>query len=388
MAGDGEGAAGFQALVFGASGVTGYPLLKQLLTYPTPTTFSRVIGVTNRPLKKEVALLPDDARIELYSDLDLTDRNKTLFSIQHIQGIEYTTHVYFAAYSGHGSDYQELKRINTEILTNALGTCELCCPNMLFFTLQTGGKAYGVEFRDKVPYNPPLSESHPRIPEPHASNIFYYDQTDIMARASEGKLWHFCEIRPDAIVGFVPQNNAMNIGQALGLFLSLWREVEGEGSEVRFPGNDEAWKALHTDTSQDILARFHIYASLLPEKTSGRAFNVVDGPAETWERVWPEVCAYFGLRGIAPESAREPFSAQKWMEGHREQWAEWVARHRLKEGALEGTSWKFMQDVIGIPFRRDYDPSAARSIGFTEERAHAEGYKLCFDEMRRARIIP
>ena len=249
-------------------------------------------------------------------------------------------------------------------------------------------QAYGVEFHDDVPYNPPLSESHPRIPDPYAQNIFYYEQYDIMTRASAGKSWTFCEIRPDAIVGFVPQNNAMNIAQALGLFLSLWREVEGQGSEVRFPGNNAAWEALHTDTSQDILARFHIHASTHPEETSKKAFNVVDGPATTWKEVWPAVCGYFGLNGVAPESSGEPFSAQKWMEDHRSTWANWVSTNNLKEGALEGTSWDFMQAVIGIPFRRDYDPTASRSIGFTEERPHSEGYAMVFDEMRRARIIP
>lgn len=249
-------------------------------------------------------------------------------------------------------------------------------------------QAYGVEFADKIDYNPPLSESLPRIPDPHAQNIFYYEQYDIMKRASEGKRFAFCEIRPDAIVGFVPQNNAMNIAQALGLFLSLYRDVEGEGSAVPFPGSKEAWTALHTDTSQDILARFHIHASLLPQETSGRAFNVVDGPATTWEHVWPEVCAYFGLKGVGPEASGKVFSAQTWMESHSGEWAPWVAKNGLKTGALESTSYGFMQDVIGIPFRRDYDATASREIGFTEERPHAEGYKRAFEEMRRARIIP
>jgi len=152
----------YQALVFGASGIvgtlhlpppailtaqahrltsqTGYPLLKQLVSYPTPKTFSRVIGLTHRPLSRDITQLPDDPRIELYSDLDLQDRDKTLFHLRQIPGIEYTTHVYYAAYAAHGSDYAELKRVNTEILTNAVGSCELCCPKMRFFTLQTGGK--------------------------------------------------------------------------------------------------------------------------------------------------------------------------------------------------------------------------------------------------------
>ena len=119
---------------------TGYPLLKQLLSYPTTRKFSRVIGLTNRPLSREHTQLPLDERIELYSDLDLRDREKSLFALQHIPGIELTTHVYYAAYSGHGSDFQELKAINLELLTNAVGGCEIVCPNMRFFTLQTGGK--------------------------------------------------------------------------------------------------------------------------------------------------------------------------------------------------------------------------------------------------------
>lgn len=323
----------------------------------------------------------------MFNGMDLKNREQVLLQMQSIPGIKGVTHVYFAAYTGHGGSYQDLKSVNTEILTNAVGTCEICCPNMQFFTLQTGGKAYGVEFHDKVDYNPPLSESLPRIPDPYAQNVFYYEQYDIMQRASTAKPWNFCEIRPDAIVGFVPQNNAMNIAQALALFLSLWRYVEGEGDGVRFPGSMEAWRAAHTDTSQDILARFHIYASLHPLEVSGRAFNVADGPATTWEQEWPEVCAYFGLKGLAPNEA-EPFDAQKWMESHQSQWAEWVQKFGLKEGALEGTAWDFMQAITSIPFRRDYDLSAARSIGFTEERKHAEGYKICFDQMRKARIIP
>lgn len=204
----------------------------------------------------------------------------------------------------------------------------------------------------------------PRIPEPLAQNIFYYSQHDILRRASAGKAWQFAEIRPDAIVGFVPQNNAMNIGQALGLFLSLWKEIEVRGgapAAVPFPGSGEAWTALHTDTSQDILARFHIHVSMVAEggeegrrAVSGRAFNVADGRATTWEHVWPRICEYFGLHGLPPsEKDAEGFSAQRWMEEHRGTWEEWVARNGLKEGALEGTSWDFMQvsyPIAPFPF--------------------------------------
>lgn len=239
-----------------------------------------------------------------------------------------------------------------------------------------------------MPYNPPLKEDLPRIPEPWYHNVFYYEQYDIMKRASLNKQWTFCEIRPDAIVGFVPQNNAMNIAQAAGLFLSLYKATEGEGTELPFPGSQEAWEALHTDTSQDILARFHVHASLNPTETTERAFNVVDGPATTWKEVWPQICEYFGLKGTPPSSSGEPFNVAKWMREHQSSWSDWIEKNKLRPGALEVTSFDFMHAITNIPFRRDYDASASRSVGFTEERPHAEGYKLAFDEMRRARIIP
>ena len=130
------------ALVFGASGVTGHGIIKALLSYPNATTFSRVIGLTNRPLSSSVARLPDDDRLELYSEINLLEREKSLLQLQHVPGIQQVTHVYYAAYAGHGSSFEELKRINNELLTNAIGGVEICCPALQFVTLNTGGKVH------------------------------------------------------------------------------------------------------------------------------------------------------------------------------------------------------------------------------------------------------
>lgn len=43
---------------------------------------------------------------------------------------------------------------------------------------------------------------------------------------------------------------------------------------------------------------------------------------------------------------------------------------------------------MSIPFRRDYDLSRSREIGFIEERAPEEGYFRTFEEMRKAKLIP
>jgi len=294
----------------------------------------------------------------------------------------------YLAYTSHGSDYPTLKQANVTILTNALQAVDKVCPNLRFWTLQTGGKAYGVEFLDKgIPYNPPLKESSPRIPESWASNIFYYAQYDTIKAFNKGKSWKFCEIRPDAIIGFVPHNNAMNLAQALGLFLSLYVSIEGSGAEVSFPGSEEAYKALHTDTSQDILARFHIYASLHQDAVSTRAFNIADGNEPiSWKKIWPEICAYFSLKGVGPDSSKT--SGAKWVLDRRDKWREWEDEKGLRKGMLEATSWEFLGALTGgITFDRQYDLGASREVGFHETVETVKGYTKAFDRMRVAKII-
>jgi hypothetical protein len=84
------------ALVFGASGITGWAIVKTALEYPTPTTFSRVIGLTNRPLSLEDSFLPKDPRLSLKSGIDLSgDIDSIVEALKAIEGIRATTHVYF-----------------------------------------------------------------------------------------------------------------------------------------------------------------------------------------------------------------------------------------------------------------------------------------------------
>jgi hypothetical protein len=185
----------------------------------------------------------------------------------------------------------------------------------------------------------------------------------------------------------------MNLAQALGLFLSFFVYREGPGVKVAYPGPQAAYTALHTDVSQSLLARFHIYASLHPDLTAGQAFNIGDDPAGvSWMAVWPRICAYFGLVGTGPtdeDAPKEPFNIDVYMQAHRAEWAAWVAKHGLKEGALEGTDFTFLTMMMGMAvFGREYDLSKAQEIGFTETRDTVEGYLAAFDLMRAARIIP
>ncbi len=170
------------ALIFGASGITGHPIARLCLSYPTPTSFRRVIGLTARSLAIAEAGFPADPRLELYSGLDLSNgEESTRTFLQGIEGIGEVTNVYFAGESrlpgarrqgnkskersdrdclyhcgerggeltrkpayvhlGWGAaDSASRAKENVSLVINAITALEVVCPNLEFFTFATGGK--------------------------------------------------------------------------------------------------------------------------------------------------------------------------------------------------------------------------------------------------------
>ena len=185
----------------------------------------------------------------------------------------------------------------------------------------------------------------------------------------------------------------MNLAQALGLFLSFFASREGPGASVPYPGPQAAYTAPHTDISQSLLARFHIYASLHPDLTASQGFNVGDESAGvTWAALWPRISSYFGLVGTGPiddnDASQETFNIDNYMQTHSGEWPAWVAKYGLKEGALEGTDFTFLTMMMGMAvFGREYDLTKAQEIGFMETRDTVDGYLTAFELMRKARIM-
>jgi hypothetical protein len=186
----------------------------------------------------------------------------------------------------------------------------------------------------------------------------------------------------------------MNIAQNLGLFLSLFASIEGTGSEVAYPGDEASWRALHTDSSQDLVAHFTIFVSLRPAATvAEKAFNIAHG-AVSWEQVWPGICSYFGLKGVGPGKAAQKLTGAEWVFAHRDQWAHWVETNGLKKGVLENNNWDFI-DFLMTQVRTDrhFELSAAPALGFHEGtdnavRDNIRGYEIAFDRMRVMKLIP
>jgi hypothetical protein len=94
------------ALILGASGISGWAVMNQARDYPSPSTFARITGTTNRPLTLEKAQIPDDNRIRLVSGVDFTKSvNEVVAQLQaKIPDVDTVTHVFFtgkiSAYHG------------------------------------------------------------------------------------------------------------------------------------------------------------------------------------------------------------------------------------------------------------------------------------------------
>jgi hypothetical protein len=248
--------------------------------------------------------------------------------------------------------------------------------------------SYGVEYPDKIEIKTPFKESHPRIAEPWASKVFYYSQYDTLQQLSAGKTWTFTDIRPDAIIGFAPGSNAMNLARGIGLYLALQRKVHGPGAKVPFPGSARGYTAMHTNTSQDILSKLEIFAALNPEKCGdGQAFNVVDGLPTTWSEYWPRLCEHFGLIGAGPVDDLE--TVGEFVSKHREQWRDLARRQGLREDVVDEQQWDFVNFMlVQLGFDRQYDRSRSREVGFLEEVDTLNGYITAWDRMRAAHILP
>ena len=141
--------------------------MKEALSFPSSSTFAKVTGLTNRPLSLEDSKLPRDDRLQLISGIDLTGPvDDVVASMKRkIDGVGSVTHVIFTAYI-EKPDFDELRKVNTELLKTAINAIDQLAPKLQAVTLQTGGKAYGVEFSKELDLQPPFQESQPRIPKP------------------------------------------------------------------------------------------------------------------------------------------------------------------------------------------------------------------------------
>ena len=85
------------ALIFGASGISGWALLNEIISYPTPTTFAKITGLSNRPLTLKQAYLPHDLRLNLVNGVDLTKSVEEVVQMlkEKVEDVQTISHVFF-----------------------------------------------------------------------------------------------------------------------------------------------------------------------------------------------------------------------------------------------------------------------------------------------------
>ncbi|KXJ86802.1 hypothetical protein Micbo1qcDRAFT_218528 [Microdochium bolleyi] len=391
---------GNHALVFGASGITGWAITRLILEgYPTPDAFDSVTALTNRPLTAQDAMWPESPKLQIVSGVDiLTSKGQDGLDAElreRVKNVDKITHVYFFAYIMDPDGKKECE-INVDLIKRAVTSVENISSNLKFVVLPTGTKAYGVHLIDQFPFKNdlPLKETLPRIPEPFASEMFYYSQIDMLTEMSQGKSWTWCDVIPDVIVGFVPNNNIYCLAQALSTYLSLYAAINGKGAEVQFPGTEKSYKIACNDSSQDIVAKTSILASLRPEVSGGQRYNAADN-AETssWSVKWPIICEYFGLKGVGPPPGGSGPQPTEYCADHFAEWQELERKHGLKTGRVGndrsyGGFPYFIMTMFN--FDRPLDMTKTHKLmGKEKEETDAKcAWWTAFDRFRAAKIIP
>lgn len=303
--------------------------------------------------------------------------------------------VLMTAYKAQGDIDAELQE-NVAMFQRATIAVDHLSPNLEFVSLQTGAKHYGCHLLEDHPtdyIHVPLSESMPRLKQPYHDKLFYYPQLDWLKEYAADKKWAWNDTRPDIIIGFVPNQNFYSLGSVLGVFLSLWREMHGEGSECPFPGSIKSWKALSIDSSSDMIARQTIHVALTQpwSERKGEAFNVADARApSTWEQKWPILCAYFGLKGVKL-GQDNPIEVRSYIRDNFSVWEGMEKKYGLQSGHADSPritpGFEYFL-LTQFDFDRQYDMTKMYSTGFTEERDTQQAWGPVYDRMRQARIIP
>jgi len=386
------------ALIFGASGVSGWSFVNEILEdYPKPGIWKRVHALTNRPLQQKDSLWPVDERLNLVSGIDLTAGTQEELQDalrKAIPDIAEVTHVYYLAYKASTDLQQELKDA-VSMFKRAVTAMDVLSPALEFVVLQLGAKMYGCHLLQNHPtdyIHVPLSEDQPRLKQPYHDQLFYHPQIDWITSYAKDKKWNWCETRPDIIVGFVPNQNAHSMGTSLGIFLSLYAEIEGKGASCSFPGTDKTWNVKSNDASSDMIARQTIHLSLnLPEKQKGEGFNVADAKHyETWSTRWPILCSYFGLKGTPP-SDEASLEVGSYIQNNIDTWKRMEKQYGLKSGIADSDiSMKGIEYFLltMFDFDRHYDMAKMYSTGFEEERSIQQSWGGVFDRMRKGKLIP
>lgn len=347
-------------VVAGALGVAGRALIEHLES----TGGWNVIALARRG--------PDfDTRARFVS-VDLLDGGDCRRKLAGIPEVTEVTHVFFAAYSPQPTLADEV-RPNLAMLVNLVTTLEAASPSLRHVAIVQGSKWYGNHLG---PYKTPAREDDPR----HMPPNFYYDQQDWLASRQSGKRWTWSALRPHGLCG-VSVGSAMNQLMALAVYAGISREL---GLPLRFPGREEAFRAVYQFTDARLLARALTWAASTPA-CANEAFNITNGDVERWENLWPSLAACFDM----PAGRVQTISLSRFMADKEPLWSRICRKYDLKPYTLtQLVNWDFADWVYANPYDQISSLAKARQAGWHETLTAEAMFVDLIGRLRAERLVP
>ena len=91
---------------------------------------------------------------------------------------------------------------------------------------------------------------------PHLSaENWYASFQSYLTTAIANRSWTWAEVRPDPIIGLVPNGSTFNLATHWATYLSAYALIDGPGSKVPYPGTTAGYESLFNDASASIIGR-------------------------------------------------------------------------------------------------------------------------------------
>jgi nucleoside-diphosphate-sugar epimerase len=346
-----------KALIAGASGIIGQGTARALKHHG-----AAVKGLARKPISGLDTV-----------QTDLRDREAT-FQVIKDKAAE-TTHLFYAALAPHPNLSVEAQQ-NAQMLDHLVSALEEANAPLERIVIYQGFKIYGIHLPGAVVPTPAREDDASHLPP----NL-YQAQEAILAQRALSASWDYVVLRPDLVVDGNIYGNPMNIALMVGVFAELSRELE---IPLRYPGTNAAYKVLMQFTDADLLGRASVWAATTPE-AGGEAFNVTNGDVFRWERLWPDIADYLGLKTAPPI----PLPLTEHMADKGEVWQRLAERHGLVEPNLDKlVGWAFGDLLFNTETDIISDVNKLRRFGFTETADARQTMLNALDRLKAKHIIP
>ncbi|KAH8893047.1 hypothetical protein GQ53DRAFT_861451 [Thozetella sp. PMI_491] len=364
------------AIVTGATGISGYHMLKVLTA--APERWSKIYTLSRRPVPdyflKELG--PGRDRIHhVEADFlaDPTTLAKTLKST-----VEKVDHIFFFSYMqparkggvlGMWSEADELAKVNGNLVSNFLGALKIAG---LPSTMASTSAATNPSF-----------ESDPRI---LLESNFYYPQEDHLIEfcSETGTQWNV--VRPSYIIGAV-RDNLLNHMVGIGVYVSIQAYLK---RPVQFAGDYVAWDREFCQSTAMLNAYLEEWAVLNPA-VGNEAFNVQDGLPFTWGRFWPSLAQWYATSWAPPEDdpSKYRIAESRWEKTPRGYGPQGVTRTSFSllewsEGQEVQAAWKELKEKHGLLLEPFKDAAKRAQIFAMSDSAIISGWALSLS-MRKSR---